>query len=377
MEQASGMTKSSERGMQLHAAADLAAKVAALMCVETYRSCEAQAPDELARAAIAAIETHMSWVFLSARYAYKLKKPVRSEFLDFSTLERRRRFCDEELRLNRRLAPSVYLDVLPLRRLDDGSMKLGGGTGVIVDYVVKMLRLPAARMLDRAIAEHTLAARDVRNIASALAAFYAHAPRAAMSPEAYREKFSAAIEANRLALTAAQYGLPPRRIEAITAAQQRFALSERGELAARAQRVVDAHGDLRPEHIYLGAPVQIIDCLEFTRELRLLDPLDELAFLAMECTRLGAPQLSRALLRMYRKLAADNPDTALIHFYQSHRALVRAKLALWHLDDADVRDPARWRARAALYLDIAEHCSGAAYKDSDAPCKDGGAACKD
>lgn len=280
-----------------------------------------------------------------------------------AALARRRWFCGEELRLNRRLAPAVYLDVVALRRAADGRLRIGGA-GEIVDYLVKMLRLPAARMLDRAIATHTLAARDVRAVAAALAAFYRHAKPVSIAPQRYCASFIDAIEANRRALIDINYGLPSQRIEKIAAAQRAYVLSQRCELPLRAvqQRIVDGHGDLRPEHIYLGAPVQIIDCLEFQRSLRLLDPADELAFLALECERLGAPYVGRALLRLYRILSGDHPAAALLQFYRSHRALIRAKLAVWHLDDPYVRERARWHERAAIYLDSAERAIGEAGK---------------
>lgn len=349
------------RGIRLQAAVDLAEKVAALARIETYPT--GVAMRSAAGADVIPIETHMSWVFLAGDYAYKLKKPVRSALLDFSSRERRRWFCEEELRLNRRLAPAVYLEVATLRRTADGRLCIGDN-GEIVDYLVKMRRLPAARMLDRAIVDHTLTTRDVRRVVAALVAFYMQAEPTTITAQQYRDNFIDAIELNRQVLQDSAYGLPRRRIERIAAAQRAYVSAAHCELPIRAaqRRIVDGHGDLRPEHIYLEAPVQIIDCLEFQRSLRLLDPADELAFLALECERLGAPHVARALVRLYRILSGDHPSVALMQFYRSHRASIRAKLAVWHLDDPAVRDRARWRRRAASYLDNAERASAEACK---------------
>ncbi len=337
--------------VRVHAATGLTDKVAALSSADFYGDAERWTND---RRGVTCIETHMSWVFLTRQYAYKLKKPVCLSYLDFSTLDARLHYCREELRLNRRLAPSVYLDVVPLRS-NAGRLQLGGRSesdGEIVDYLIKMVRLPSEKMLDRAIAAQTLHRSDLRAVAQVLAAFYRQTAAMAMTPAHYRARFSAAIDANRRQLSAAHYGLPHARIAQIAAAQLDY-VATADELAARAAHVVDAHGDLRPEHIYLGMPPQIIDCLEFQDELRQLDPFDELSFLALECARLGAPRAGNALLRMYRILSKDDASPRLIAFYQSHRAMVRAVLAIWHVDDPSVRDRERWCQRARAYIDIA------------------------
>jgi aminoglycoside phosphotransferase family enzyme len=334
------------QGLRLLAPAELAEKVSALSRADIYG---------VADAVIERIETHMSWVFLTARHAYKLKKPVISDALDFSTLQQRHWFCLQELLLNRRLAPTVYLDVVALMRDASGRIHINGA-GEIIDYLVKMRRLPAAQALDQRIARRRLTRVELRALAARLAAFYAQAERVAVTPENYRQQFIAAINCNRETLRSRHYALPISQIDAIAAAQLACVETDRVALGARARgnRIVDAHGDLRPEHIYLTDPVQIVDCLEFKRELRLLDPLHELAFLAMECARLGAPQCGKKLIGWYQAAAGEKAPAALIRFYQSHAVFSRAKIAIWHLDDPTVRNHALWRARARAYLDIAE-----------------------
>lgn len=328
---------------------ELAAKVAFLERPEGY-------PDR--PSAVEAVETHLAWVFLTDRHAYKLKKPVRYPFLDFTTLAARRRDADEEVRLNRRLAPGVYLDVVALTA--DAGGRLGvGGAGTPVDWLVKMRRLPRERMLDHVIAAQTVGGVDgaaLRGVAELLVAFYRDAPRAPFHPLAYRERLQTEIADNARALAEPRYGLPADVVIRTAAAQDAFLAREAGLLDARvdAGRIVEGHGDLRPEHICLGPPPAIIDCVEFNREFRLLDAADELAYLAMECERLGAPSVGATLVAHYHVLADDHPPEPLIRFYGSVRAMLRAKLAAWHLDDPAVRYPSQWYNRARAYLGLAD-----------------------
>jgi aminoglycoside phosphotransferase family enzyme len=127
----------------------------------------------------------------------------------------------------------------------------------------------------------------------------------------------------------------------------------------RARRIIEAHGDLRPEHICLTDPPVIIDCLEFNRNLRLLDPVDELSFLGLECERLGAPLVGATMLDLYREATGDAPAEELIAFYKSYRACLRAKIAAWHLRDSEIREPEKWPALARTYLELANaHAAG-------------------
>ncbi|MDJ0389609.1 hypothetical protein QMO56_15945 [Roseomonas sp. E05] len=230
-------------------------------------------------------ETHMSWIFLTASFAWKLKKPVVHPFLDYRSLARRRHFCGEELRLNRRLAPDVYLALVPLTRATDGTLRLGG-TGMAVDWLVQMRRLPAARMLDAALEGHTATAGEVGRAADHLAAFYAAAPPEHVPEAAYLGRFARELALNRRALHEGAHGLPHDAVAAALHTLDACLAGERDLLLAplRAGRVVEGHGDLRPEHVFLGEPPAVIDCIEFDRGFRLLDPFEELAFLALECT---------------------------------------------------------------------------------------------
>ncbi|HSJ96798.1 MAG TPA: hypothetical protein VLC53_06990 [Myxococcota bacterium] len=321
------------------------AKVAFLRRPDAY-------PDPPRR--VEALETHMSWVFLTDRHAYKLKKPIRYDSLDFSSRELRRLDCEAEVRLNRRLAREVYLGTVALTLAPQGTLALDG-VGEAVDWLVHMRRLPAEQMLDRRIQTRQLQEAHVRPAALRLARFYAEAQPVECSPAAYRKHLAEGVCSDRQELARPEFDLPTDRVAALAEAQLGF-LGEHAALFDRRVRdghVVEGHGDLRPEHICLGPEPAIIDCLEFSRELRLLDPADELAFLALECERLGEPVVGRWFLAVYAEVTGDAPPEALLRFHRSYRALRRAKIAIWHLLDPGVRTPEHWRRRARQYLALA------------------------
>ena len=302
-----------------------------------------------------AIETHMSWVFLTDDYVYKLKKPFRYDHLDFSSLAARHRDCQEELRLNRRLAADVYLDLAPLTIADDETLRFGG-PGPLADWLVRMRRLPDDRMLDKMIAAGTLHGSDAERLGGYLADFYRRLPAAEMAEQDYLAHYRHEIEANLTVLLQHDYAMPLAKVEALHDALLHFLSDQRELLAARVRegRIVEGHGDLRPEHVCLGDHLLIIDSLTFNPRLRLLDPFDELAFLAMECERLSANWIGPLLLGTCCARLGDAPPDRLIDFYKCFRALLRARLVLRHLDEPTPRDLARWPRLAVAYLNLAE-----------------------
>ena len=306
-------------------------------------------------AAVDVQETHMAWVFLTERYVYKLKKPVRYPYLDFTTLAARYADSQAELTLNRRLAPDVYLGVVALTQDAAGDLHIGG-EGTVVDWLVKMHRLPADGMLDVAIARKRVALERLRPAALHLAAFYVAAAPEPMTAESYRRRIAGEIAANAGDLARPAYGLPTDQVDRITMRQSAFLRLHAGMFDRRvaAHRIIEAHGDLRPEHVFLGPPPAVIDCLEFRRDYRILDPVEELCFLSMECEQLEAPRVGEAFLAIYRQAADDDVPTGLIDFYKSHRACLRARITIWHLDDATVREPEKWPPLARRYLDLAD-----------------------
>lgn len=303
------------------------------------------------------IETHMAWVFLTDRHAFKLKKPVRYEFLDFSTVDARRRDCELEIVLNRRLAADVYLELVPLTADADGALALGGA-GEPIDWLVKMRRLPRERMLDWRLEHASPAADELRPAALLLAEFYRNAEPLEVAPQAYLRALESAVRENAEALSLPLYRLPADMIARACDDQLEF-LNKHGELAlerARSGHIVEGHGDLRPEHICLVDPPVVIDCLEFKREFRIIDPVDELAFLALECHVLGQGWVGELFLHTYCDVTGDHPAARLFEFYKSQRALLRAKLAAWHLRDSEGGDAEKWLPRAGHYLALATEC---------------------
>jgi aminoglycoside phosphotransferase family enzyme len=309
--------------------------------------------------AIEAIESHMSWVFLTDSCAYKLKKPVRYSYLDYGTIAARRENCAAEVRLNRRFAPAVYLGIVPLNDNPSGQLRLGG-EGEPCDWLVKMVRLPAERTLEAQIGRDTVDEAQLRRAIHVLTRVYRQAAPVDIAAEAYRARFRSDTQENLAELSDAAFELSSELPQIVAAAQKRFLKRHAALLNARVEtgRIVEGHGDLRPEHIYLLDPPIIMDCLEFNRELRLLDPVDELAYLAIECHRLGAPHLGDVVRETYRADTGDRPPEGLIDFYASARAMLRAKLAIWHLRDEHRPDAEAWRARTMRYLYIAADHAG-------------------
>lgn len=299
-------------------------------------------------------ETHMSWVFLVGDRVYKLKKPVRFPYLDFSSLARREAACRAELRLNRALAPNIYLDVLPL--VDTGKGLAIGGAGVAVDWLVVMKRLDESNMLDCLIAEQRVDIVKLGRLVAALAQFYRSATPVFLAPTVHLLDWKRSLAYNRRILLDPRFGIPAGVVQRIDHAQRRFLDRKSGLIAARLRhrRIVSGHGDLRPEHIWLGDQVRIIDCLEFNPRLRVVDPFDEIAYLSLECERLGAAWVGAFIEGRMKRMLRDGPAEELFTFYRCHRAMLRARLAIAHLLEEHPRTPEKWPWLAATYLRLAE-----------------------
>lgn len=323
----------------------LEAKVAALREPATYAG---------SVRSVDVIETHMSWVFLTEQFVYKLKKPARYDGLDCSMVDTRHYFCHEEVRLNRRLAPAVYLDVVALSRDGQGRLRIDGD-GEVVDWLVWMRRLPAHLMLDRLIQAGSATPAQMCRVAEHLAAFYRGLAPALSDHRRMMARLEREIDTCEHELCEPMYALAADEVRDVCN-RLRSALADCRDILearVRAGRVVEGHGDLRPEHVWLGEPLAILDCLEFSVELRTLDVADELGFLALECERVGAPELGRALFESFAKSTGDVPDPALVDFYQAFRACIRANIAIRHLREARYRDDPKWPRRAGQYLALA------------------------
>ncbi len=267
--------------------------------------------------------------------------------MDYRTLASRRWGCEQELRLNRRTASATYLSIEPLVISPRGTWRLGG-PGCIQDYLIKMRRLPRRQMLDRVVVVG-VTSRELDRLVAVLARFFAGATHRPMTGPAYLRRLRAQIDDNHRALRRLRE-LDQPQLEQVHRAQRRFLQRAALRLASRSARLVDGHGDLRAEHVCMGKAIQVIDCLEFDRELRRLDPMQELAQLSLEIDHLGNPALSRRLLQRYCERTSESIGAAELWFYLSHNATTRAKLAAWHVGDPQFPDPRPWLRRAERYL---------------------------
>jgi len=300
-------------------------------------------------------ETHISWVFVTEQFAYKLKKPLRFDFLDYSTAEKRHAACQAELRLNRRLAQHVYLDVLPITCDDGGALHIAGA-GDTVDWAVRMKRLADHDRLDVMIRDGRVSEADIERVAARLADFYRQAPGLTVDSGEYRAAIESHVRANQRELSHEERGLPQELVARVHQVQLRLlalapALLER---RVREGRIIDGHGDLRPEHIYVLEPPVAIDCIEFNDEFRQLDAADELSFLAMECDRLGASPLGARLFDSCCRATGDAPPAQLVAFFKSYRAAVRAKVHALRADQAQGSERERALREATAYLELAD-----------------------
>ncbi|WP_223425411.1 hypothetical protein [Tateyamaria pelophila] len=296
------------------------------------------------------IETHMSWVFLADDLVYKLKKPVRYDFLDFGTIEKRCTAVFDEVRLNRRLAPDVYLSERALRIGADGRLTLNA-CGQAIDWMVEMRRLAQEQDLECMIASGGLTQVDVTGVADLLATFYQRLPSANTDQYTYYAQFADEAQKTEDILTDPTLELDePLLTSALDGFWRAFEIAA-PLLRHRVEKgfVVEGHGDLRPQHVFLSDPPVIIDCIEFSLRFRLVDPLDEVVFLGMECAHLGASWVAGSLMRRLNSVIGEPPND-LANFYWRYRALLRARLALLHLVLQPDRTPEKWRPLARAYV---------------------------
>jgi uncharacterized protein len=297
-------------------------------------ACYPEAPDR-----VDMIETHISWVFLAGDHAYKVKKPVRLPFLDFSTLAARRHFCEEELRLNRRTAPELYLRVVPIAARADGGLRVDGA-GETIEHAVEMRRFPQEALADRMAARGTLAAREIDLLAASIAAFHAGIP---VAPDGSLYGSHAEITGPALANFAEIVPGPgdAARIEGLRLWTRRQGDRLRDAFASRKRDgfVRECHGDLHLGNIVFvaGQPL-LFDGLEFRAELRWIDVMSEVAFLVMDLLEHGLDSAASRLLNAYLEATGDYAGLRVLRYYQVYRAMVRAKvIRLRALDGAYLR----------------------------------------
>ncbi|HUG93589.1 MAG TPA: AAA family ATPase [Planctomycetaceae bacterium] len=283
------------------------------------------------------IETHISWVLLAGERAYKIKKPVDLGFVDFSTLERRRHFCQEELRLNRRLAPEIYREVLPITGTPDAPA--AGGDGEPIEYAVVMRRFPQEALVSRVLERGELRPEHVDGLAAEIADFHSRVAVAGpASPFGTPESVRLPVEENFRHLdridSAAQSGRA-QQLARLRAWSEREFAARRGDFVARKQAgfVRECHGDMHLGNMILeGGAVTIFDCIEFNESFRWIDVASELAFTVMDLADRGRPAYANRLLNAYLEATGEYEGLRVLPFYLTYRALVRAKVAALRLD---------------------------------------------
>jgi len=304
------------------------------------------------------VQTQISFVFLTGDYVYKVKKPVNFGFLDFTTLEKRRFYCDQEVVLNKRLCANIYVGVVSITK--KGKSFLVEGSGKEVEYAVKMRPLPYQRMMDRMLQKDQVTPQMVEMVAKRLAEFHR---KAEISEELANiggldtvtrnaeENFTQVISYVNQTIAKEQY-------EWIKNYTHSFLKKNAALFAKRVKegRIRDCHGDLHAAHICFIDGLCIFDCIEFNDRFRYIDVASEVAFLAMDLDFHRRPELSKHFADAYVKASGDKELLQLLDFYKCYRAYVRGKVEGFQLDDPHISQDqkAKKLAVARRYFELAE-----------------------
>jgi aminoglycoside phosphotransferase family enzyme len=293
------------------------------------------------------IETHISLLFLTGNYVYKVKKPVDFGFLDFTSLEKRKYFCEQEVKLNRRLSPKIYLGVVEITR--EGDRISLGGKGELVEYAVKMKQIPEESLMDKLLERRQVTPRMIEAISEKLVKFYFDAEtNDSINSFAKPERIKQDTDEN-FEQTQKYIGVTISRevYEEVKKRTNDFFRTKEEIFYQRidSDRIRDCHGDLRLEHIFWDEEISIFDCIEFNERFRYTDVAADIAFLAMDLDYHGREDLSEHLIRAYVGESGDHELTEVLDFYKCYRAFVRGKVESFQLDDPNISDEKKEEAR--------------------------------
>jgi len=301
------------------------------------------------------LQTHISMIFLTGKYVYKVKKPVDLGFVDYTTLDKRRYFCEQELELNRRLSPDIYLQVIPITEKNEEILL--DGDGEIIDYALKMRQLPQDRMLDYLLVNGDVTAEMIKKVAVKMAVFHSHARTdSGIASFGTEEAIKINIEENRSQTEKyAGVTISPYQYQRINNYNTEFVKKNKALLQKRVNtgKIRDCHGDLHAQHICFFEGIQIYDCIEFNERFRYCDVASEIAFLAMDLERYQRPDLSKVFVNSYINISKDPEIGELIDFYKCYRAYVRGKVDCFRLEDKLIEDKEPVLNSAKNYFNLA------------------------
>lgn len=307
---------------------------------------------------VSVVQTHISIVFIADKFVYKVKKPVNFGFLDFSTLGKRKYYCQKEVELNRRLSKDIYLDVLPI--IFDGQKHiLGANSGEVVEYAVKMRRIPDEKLMKSVFKRGELTEDHLKKTAGVLAVFHSNAIRTSEidqfgEPEAFKINTDENFEQVEKYIGAT---IEQNEFKAIKRWTDDFYMSNSMLFFERikAGRIRDCHGDLHMEHICFTEPLSIIDCIEFNDRFRYSDIVADIAFLLMDLEYHGGEDYSKRLWTEYKELAGETDIDSLLTFYKVYRAFVRGKVNSFQVDDDNISPEKKEEAiqTARKYFELA------------------------
>jgi len=284
-------------------------------------------------------QTHISFVFLTRNFVYKVKKAVDLGFLDFTTLEKRRFFCEKELELNRRLCGDMYLEVVPINRSRSNIIKIKG-EGKTVEYAVKMKRMPEEKMMSRLLEEKKVNSKLIDKIAKIIADFHSKAETnrriskfgsLAIIETNWKENFEQTREFVDKTISVKDFKLICERIYDFMKRNVSFFEKRMAE-----GRVRDCHGDMHSGNIFVTDRIYIFDAIEFNERFRYSDVASDVAFLAMDLDFKQRTDLSNFFVERYVKYSGDQELTKLLPFYKCYRAYVRGKVTSFKLEDSSV-----------------------------------------
>jgi aminoglycoside phosphotransferase family enzyme len=285
------------------------------------------------------VQTHISFVFLISKFVYKVKKAVDFGFLDFTTLEKRRFFCEKELELNRRLCGDMYLEVVSVNRSNVIRIKGGGET---VEYAVKMKRMPQEKMLSKLLEKNKVDNKLIDRIAKAVVEFHAKAETSrrisefgssAVIETNWKENFDQTREFAGRTLSTRNFRLIRARIEDFMKRNESLFEKRMAEGQVR-----DCHGDIHSGNIFVTGRIYIFDAIEFNERFRYSDVASDVAFLAMDLDLKERPDLSNFFVERYIEYSGDHELTKLLPFYKCYRAYVRGKVISFKLEDPSLSD---------------------------------------